>query len=489
VRAAPSPDSGSPSAASSRGEARAPVRWARSVRDLWRRGLAIARRLLADPLAPITVLCLILVVSLFARVYDLSQPCSKPCTTVASHTLIFDEAYYVNAAMNIAGITPASGQDYGGARCTSSNETHCSAPPGDDPNAEHPQLAKAIIALGIKIFGNNPKGWRLPSVLFGLIALVALYTLVRGAGGSPWLAVGATAVAATDNLFLVHGRIATLDIFGVAMMLISASFYVRRRPWLAGIALGIGGNMKETALYLAAAFAVYEGLRLLRALWIDRSARDWIRTGLRPVVECILTGAVVFMLVLWIMDMIVPAYDTGTMITYAGSPFTHLFHIIHYAALLKAVPYATGISSTPFEWLLDERTINYARVAVNSIANGQIVASKPVTFFQGAINPFIIFLAIPATFAAVAQWWRDNDRVALIGVAWVLGTYIPSVVNAEIMGRTAYLYYMVIIMPGVYVVVTKLFARPAMPRSAVVGWALCLIYSLFNLYPIQTLFK
>ena len=127
------------------------------------------------------------------RVYDLEQPCSAPCKTPASHTLIFDETYYVNAARVIDHIRPAAGATYAG------------APLGMDPNAEHPQLAKVIIAGGIKLFGDTPKGWRLPSVLFGLIALVALYTLVIGLGGSGWLAVGATSLMALDNLLIVTG--------------------------------------------------------------------------------------------------------------------------------------------------------------------------------------------------------------------------------------------------------------------------------------------
>ncbi len=452
-----------------------PLRWLRALQALARRWLVVIKRLLADPLAPISALSLILIISLFARVYDLSQPCSAPCKTPASHTLIFDESYYVNAARVIDHINPPAGAPYN------------NAPGGEDPNAEHPQLAKLLIAGSIKLFGDDPKGWRLPSVLFSLIALAAIYGLVVSLGGSGWLAVGATAVMALDNLMLVHGRIATLDIFGVAMMLIAAILYVRRWPLLAGVALGIGGLMKETSLYVVAVFVLYEAMRLLRAKWKDGSAKGWVQENLRPAFTVFVSTAAAFLLGFWILDLLVPAYDTGTKITYAGSPFTHLFHIIHYAAELKAVPQATGISSTPWAWLLDERAINYARVAVNSLSNGKVIASRATVYFQGEINPFIIFFAVPTLFAALAQWWKENDRIALFGGAWVLATYAISVYDAQIAGRVAYLYYMTVVLPGVYLVLVRFMARREIPRSFVIGWSFMLVYGFLNLYPIQTL--
>ncbi len=210
-------------------------------------------RLIANRWAPRIALCLVLIFSFGAKVIDLDQPCESPCK--ANSKLIFDESYYVNAARVIAGINPPAGSPY--------HDT----PLGDDPNAEHPQLAKLAIAAGIEIFGDDPTGWRSGSILFSLIALVALFALVRACGGGPWLAVGASAVMALDNLMLVHGRIGTLDIYAVAMMLISATFYMRRQPLLAGLALGVAACMKEVALSLALVFILMEALQIAR-VWL-----------------------------------------------------------------------------------------------------------------------------------------------------------------------------------------------------------------------------
>src|SRR5207237_1181144 len=42
-------------------------------------------------------------------------------------------------------------------------------------NPMHPPLAKQLIALSIHTFGDGPLGWRYPAVLFGSLAVVAVY--------------------------------------------------------------------------------------------------------------------------------------------------------------------------------------------------------------------------------------------------------------------------------------------------------------------------
>jgi hypothetical protein len=473
-----------------------------------RRAWALTQRLLADPLAPTVVLSLILVLSLYARVLDLGQPCTSPCKASSNHTLIFDENYYVNAARVIDHIEPPPGAPYHG------------APKGKDPNAEHPQLAKLIIAAGIKLFGDNPRGWRIGSVLFGLIGMVALFALVLGAGGSAWLGVGAVGVMALDNLILVGGRIATLDIYAMAMMLVAMALYLHRRPLLAGVALGIAGCMKEVALLLVVVVVLLEALRWAQGWWVRRRAagvpptapavRDAedpgarttqpgsaprgplpspskIGVGWRSLALFLAAGAVSLLGLLWLLDVLVPGYDPVNHVTYAGSPFTHLAHMYHYAQLLKAKPNEVGISSSPWLWLLNERAIPYAKVAVNSLANGKIVASHATVYFRGAINPFIIFLAIPALFAAIAAVWREGDGVAAVGACWCLGTFLPMALESTLSGRISYLYYMVVVVPGIYLVTTRLFSPRWMPVAATLGWVVALVYGFLHLYPLRTL--
>ncbi|HEY7933537.1 MAG TPA: glycosyltransferase family 39 protein, partial [Solirubrobacteraceae bacterium] len=138
--------------------------------SLWRRLRQKAIYVASDRLFVIGVLAVVMLISLCLRLVDVGYPCTGSCRGVRSHTLIFDENYYVNAARVIDGINPPKGAPYHG------------APRGDDPNAEHPQLAKLVIAGGIRLFGDGPWGWRVGSVLFGLIAMVALYGLVRASG-------------------------------------------------------------------------------------------------------------------------------------------------------------------------------------------------------------------------------------------------------------------------------------------------------------------
>ena len=121
----------------------------------------IRERLAANLRDPGTALPVVLIAAFAVRVMWLDLP---------KNSLIFDEAYYVNAARILLGWTVEPGAHYAGATA------------GLDPNTEHPPFGKLILALSMQIFGDNGLGWRIPSVIAGMAALGAVYGIVRAAG-------------------------------------------------------------------------------------------------------------------------------------------------------------------------------------------------------------------------------------------------------------------------------------------------------------------
>src|SRR5438876_6318386 len=113
-------------------------------------------------------------------------------------------------------------------------------------NPMHPPLAKQIIALSIHSFGDGPLGWRYPAVLFGALALVAVYLCGLALFAAQGPAIAASLLAFFNQMLFVQSRIAMLDIFALTFGLFAtAAFlygYRQRRPqlWfaLAGLASG-----------------------------------------------------------------------------------------------------------------------------------------------------------------------------------------------------------------------------------------------------------
>src|SRR5690349_3856821 len=284
------------------------------------------------PSLPIWLLGALVVVSLATRVAWLTEPCRSPCRTATDHTLVFDEAYYVNAARVIDGIRPPVGAPY------------ANAPLRVDPNSEHPQLAKLLIAGGIELFGDGPLAWRLPSVLLGTVAILGMFALVRAAGGGPWLGLGAAALMACDNLLLIHGRIGTLDIHAVTAMIWGATLYLRRRPVWAGVVIGLGTSAKEVAPYVLLSLVVLELLRWWRT-------RDAAPARLRSLAACVAAWAATFLVALTVMGWIAPPYSPQTGKLVPNGPFGQVAHILSYAAHQTSPHGPQGIASYPWEWL------------------------------------------------------------------------------------------------------------------------------------------
>ena len=449
------------------GGARSP---AAGARDLVGR-LAGSRRL------PLTLLAVLSLVSLGARWAWLGSPCDRPCSTVAQHRLISDEKYYVNAARVIAGVPLAAGAPYAG------------APAGVDPNSEHPQLVKLSIAGAIRALGDGPLAWRSGSLIMGSLAILGLFALVRAAGGGRWLALGVAALMAGDNLLLVHGRLATLDIYVLAAMLWAAVLYLRGRHLAAGALIGIGACVKLVAPYVLVVLALVEALRLLGG---QRRAdpsdpRTAITAAARRLAACTVAAGTVYVAVLGLLDRLVAPYDPATHRTITGGPLTHTLHMLRFAAQQTGSDGPNGVASYPWQWLADYKPIVYSDIGLVNPVNRRLIATPPAHFL-GFISPPILLFALPAL--ALALWSvrrRDARPTELLGSAWLVGTFAPFALLSLLARRTSYLYYMVVVMPGVYLLVASVFARPAVPRWARLGWIAAVAAAAITLYPFTPL--
>jgi dolichyl-phosphate-mannose-protein mannosyltransferase len=133
----------------------------------------------------------------------------------------FDEVHYVGAARQLL----------------AGHETQ---------NREHPPFVKELIAASIGAFGDDPLGWRYPSVFFGALALVGVYLWARQLFAAGEAALWATAITLLNQMLYVQARIAMLDVFMTAFIIwalvfFSASWQARRpRRWFAacGVCLG-----------------------------------------------------------------------------------------------------------------------------------------------------------------------------------------------------------------------------------------------------------
>ena len=403
---------------------------------------------------PRNAVALLLLASFLLRILWLNVP---------STGLIFDEAYYVNAARVILHIPPTN--------------HYADAVPGFDPNTEHPALGKLLIAGSMAVLGDNAVAWRLPSVIFGMLALVAVYLIARDTTRSRWLPIVVTAFVSFDTLTFVQGRIGTLDILVLAPMLLGAWLAIRRRWILAGVALGIALLVKITAIYGVGAVLLY---------WLLTEGPALYRARRRPAMADV-RGPIGFVVItLSIMLGGLTVLDGA--LSQFPSPVDHIARIVKYGAGLKApitVGHCPEIDSKPWQWPFNECQILYYRTDVTVRSGNEVTAKYPKIEFRGAMNPLLAStIPLGALFTA---WyaWRTRNRLALWAVAWAATNYLPYVFLALFTPRIMYLYYALPLVPVAAIGLALLLLRAGLPRPLRWGYAALYLVGFAAYFPFR----
>jgi len=197
------------------------------------------------PLAVVVVATL--VIGVYLRLYDIHLPTF----------LRWDEHHYVNVARSYVA------REYN--------------------TDDHPPFGKLIIAIFMRVLGDNPLGWRMASEVFGFINIGLGAWAAWAVFGSRRAGVLAAAFMAIDGFFIAYSRAALLDGMIVAFSLGAVTTMLCARRWwhvlLAGVLAGGAASFKLNGVPI-----------LVAVLMICAASRRWRR--LAPVV--LVVAALVF---------------------------------------------------------------------------------------------------------------------------------------------------------------------------------------------------
>jgi dolichyl-phosphate-mannose-protein mannosyltransferase len=315
-------------------------------------------------------LCLIVLVTLVIHFIIITNP----------PELILDEQHYINDANNII-------------------EKH------ETLRSEHPPLAKLFIVAGIKMFGDNPWGWRFFSVVFGTGSIVLFYFICRRLNMSPRTSSIATALLALENMTFIHASVAMLDVYYLTFMLGAFLLYLNRHYISAGVTVGLSALAKLNGALALPVIAFH---------WIfSREGRS------RFFLLAVLAAPLVFVLLMAVFDFAI-VQDFSNLV----DPITRTRSMLTLSGNLTFASVDHPAESHPWEWLF---------------------MYKPMAYYYdpsytGAISPSIWALTVPVFIYMVVRAIKGNDT-ALFGASWFVGTYVLWIPASIITDRVSYIYY------------------------------------------------
>ncbi len=208
------------------GNANSPRRASRFTR-WWRRHRPSDRAL--GWIAPLIVTA----IGGFIRFFRLGTP----------NAILFDEHFYVKAAWTLlrTGVEREwpSFQDPSSVLTVANNKANLLFMQGQteiysmapETTFTHPPLGKWIIALGIKIFGRTPFGWRFFPALAGTICILLVARVALRLFHNVTIATTAAILMAFDGHAITMSRVAMLDIFVTAFTLAAFLCLLNHRDW------------------------------------------------------------------------------------------------------------------------------------------------------------------------------------------------------------------------------------------------------------------
>jgi dolichyl-phosphate-mannose--protein O-mannosyl transferase len=366
--------------------------------------------------------------------------------------IIFDETYYARDACRYIGHTA---KECGAPEPSTIEFRHNGRIERLDKLEQsyvHPPLGKWIIAIGIKLFGYNPFGWRFSAALFGTALVAVVFMMTRILFRRRLTATVAGLLVATDFLLIVQSRVALLDIFLAFFVALGFLFMAKdrehvlhllepgdplgpepRRRWLrvaAGLAFGASIAVKWSGI-LALAGAGLLALGWSASLGLRRVGLP--DDGPRP--PSLLNELVFTFVALVVVP--VGVYMASYLVWLAD----HHWSLVHFVELHKRVfsfhetlRARHAYQSSAWSWPLVQRPVLYYYHGPPTYPQSSNVSAigNVVTWYAALVAG--VWMLIRS-----ARKWRP-ERVVMMG--W-LAQYLPWL----FVQRTLFFFYMTPVVP------------------------------------------
>jgi predicted membrane-bound dolichyl-phosphate-mannose-protein mannosyltransferase len=316
---------------------------------------------------------------------------------------------------------------------------------------EHPPVGKLFIVAGIKIFGDNPWGWRMPAVILSTIGIVLFYDICRRLGASHKMAFLATFLLVFENLTFIHSGMAMLDIYVLFFTILAFWLYLKDWWELAAVSIALAGLSKLSGVLAIIPIGLHwffigykkhlpktplspDAGRFQRFIYHYGSpSRFILAMALAPIAFILLMPAFDYMIGgQWInpISQIKNMSELTTGITFDAyiDPATNLF---------KA-----PLPSRPWEWLLSPTGSFYA---YGWLFNSSKYTLAVLSYwfnpdYTGILSPTIWFAGL---FVIPFLIWRcfKKENPAIFALCWIIGTWFVWIPLSLITYRVSFIFY------------------------------------------------
>lgn len=320
----------------------------------------------------------------------------------------------------------------------------------------HPPLGKVFIAVGIKLFGMCPFGWRIAGTVFGIIMVPIIYLFALRLLKKSWLAVVTCLLFTFDFMHFAQTRIATIDVYVTFFIMLmylfmfkyySTSFYDSsfkkglKNLALCGIFMGLGIASKWTGIYAGI------GLAVLLCITLCKRYNEYRYAVKNPSGE---TDGISHKL---ITESFKP--NMIKTVIWCGIFFVIVPLVIYYLAY---IPYlkapdengiASIISNQNSMLTYHSKTVLGSTHPFSSRWYEWIIMKRPIWYYSGELesglkegissfgNPLVWWLGIPAFFYMVYRIFRDRDKNSLFLVI----AYLAQLVSWIPVTRLTFIYH------------------------------------------------